>query len=89
MAVEVEVGLGVGDDEVEAEVDAPEGEEETYIVSIDHPRMTEVLTSRHQHERGFLEHRPVHLNLAVVGIRTLFDDDIRDCQRDGGDNGEH
>ena len=30
MAVELEVGLGVGDDEVEAEINAPEGEEETW-----------------------------------------------------------
>ena len=30
VAVELEAGLGIGDDEVEAEIDAPEGEEETW-----------------------------------------------------------
>ena len=35
MAVELEVDLGVCDNEVEAEIDAPEGEEETWkLVSI-------------------------------------------------------
>ena len=30
VAVELDVGFGVGNDEVEAEIDAPEGEEETW-----------------------------------------------------------
>ena len=34
MVVEVEVGLGVCYYEVEAEVDAPEGEEETWILGL-------------------------------------------------------
>ena len=34
VAVELEAGLGVGDDEVEAEIDAPEGEEETWEIGV-------------------------------------------------------
>ena len=34
VVVEMQVGLGVGDDEVEAEVDAPEGEEESWRLAL-------------------------------------------------------